>query len=73
VATTVRSLIASKPSSGSFPGKERATPKTDFLAPERGRGIITKSAVVSFVIGDVTVNLTDTPVHPDLVAEVERW
>jgi ribosomal protection tetracycline resistance protein len=51
---------------------DRGTTQTDTLALERERGITIKSAVVSFPIDGVTVNLIDTPGHPDFIAEVER-
>jgi ribosomal protection tetracycline resistance protein len=46
--------------------------QTDSLALEQKRGITIKSAVVSFDIDGVKVNLIDTPGHPDFIAEVER-
>jgi ribosomal protection tetracycline resistance protein len=51
---------------------DKGTTRTDSLALEQQRGITIKSAVVSFPIDGVTVNLIDTPGHPDFIAEVER-
>jgi ribosomal protection tetracycline resistance protein len=51
---------------------DRGSTRTDTLELERRRGITIKSAVVSFEAHGTTVNLIDTPGHPDFVAEVER-
>jgi tRNA dimethylallyltransferase len=48
------------------------TTVTGWLPPERRRGITINSAVASFPVGDVDVNLIDMPGHPDLIAEADR-
>jgi ribosomal protection tetracycline resistance protein len=51
---------------------DRGNTRTDSMEQERRRGITIQAAVTAFSIGDVQVNLVDTPGHPDFIAEIER-
>ena len=51
---------------------DRGTTRTDSMELERRRGITIKAAVTAFPLGSTSVNLVDTPGHPDFIAEVER-
>jgi len=51
---------------------DQGNTQTDSMDLERKRGITIKSAVVSFDVDDLKINLIDTPGHPDFIAEVER-
>ncbi|RZU48709.1 ribosomal protection tetracycline resistance protein [Krasilnikovia cinnamomea] len=57
----------------SRPGSvDAGTTRTDSMELERRRGITIRAAVTSIRLGDLSINLLDTPGHPDFIAEVER-
>ncbi|RAK30502.1 ribosomal protection tetracycline resistance protein [Actinoplanes lutulentus] len=56
-----------------LPGSvDDGTTRTDSMDLERRRGITIRAAVTTIRLGALTVNLLDTPGHPDFIAEVER-
>lgn len=51
---------------------DKGNTQTDSLALEQKRGITIKSAVTSFTVDNLKINIVDTPGHSDFIAEVER-
>jgi ribosomal protection tetracycline resistance protein len=70
--TLTERLLFSAGAIGEVGSVDAGTTQTDSLELERERGITIRAAVASFAIGDLAVNIVDTPGHPDFIAEVER-
>jgi ribosomal protection tetracycline resistance protein len=70
--TLTERLLFAAGAIGEVGSVDAGTTQTDTLQLERRRGITIRSAVASFSVDGTSVNLIDTPGHPDFIAEVER-
>ncbi|MDR0915841.1 MAG: TetM/TetW/TetO/TetS family tetracycline resistance ribosomal protection protein [Oscillospiraceae bacterium] len=70
--TTVERLLYLAGETRSVGSVDAGSARTDWLAVERERGISVRSACARLTVGDVTVNIVDTPGHADFAGEVER-
>jgi ribosomal protection tetracycline resistance protein len=70
--TTVERLLYLAGETRSLGSVDAGSAKTDWLSVERERGISVKSASARLSVGEVTINIVDTPGHAEFVGEVER-
>lgn len=71
--TTLTEQILKKTNVISEVGRvDKGNTVTDFLEVEKNRGITIRASYVTFNIGDINVQLIDTPGHVDFCAEVIR-